>query len=201
MSGRGGRGIAPLGAQPHRLVGAEDVEHERDEAEVARGAEGVLRPVWRARSRRRGRPPRGVVYGSYQVVVVGVRPAHGRAATALMAITPTSRSLASSSRASASRRYEAIGPQLRVDREHHRVEVVATQGLELGAGGPEPVPGDPREAAATVVAGLEDRLDRSAARVELIDVGHRVQLVEIELVAAEQRGATRRAGHARRRGS
>ena len=50
----------------------------------------------------------------------------------------------------------------------------------------EVVPRDADEPAQALVARVEQRLDRSGARIELFDRGHRVQLVQIERVAAEQ---------------
>ena len=127
-----------------------------------------------------------LVYGSYQVVVVGGRPAQGARGDRLDRHDPEIALLGELEQRLRITAVRGVRPQLGADREHHRVEVVAAQGLQLSGWGVEPVPGDPCEVTTAVIAGLEDRLDGSAARVELFDVRHRVQLVEVEVLAAEQ---------------
>src|SRR5664280_2478507 len=97
MCGGGNRLLALGGAHRHQV--RHNVEGEGDTEVHAPWTPGVDS----ANPRPRATSPR-VVYGSYQVVEVGGRPAHGRAAAALMAMTPTSCSTAWASRASASRR-------------------------------------------------------------------------------------------------
>jgi len=78
-----------------------------------------------------------------------------------------------------------IVPQLRVHREHHRVEVVATECLEVRGRGAQLVPGDPHPPAQALVPCRQDDLDRRGSRIELLEVGHGVELVQVEVVAVE----------------
>ena len=80
---------------------------------------------------------------------------------------------------------DRIGPDPRVDREHHGVQVVAAQGLELGTGRAEVVPGDAHEAGEPLVTGGEDDLGGCRALREDVEARHAVELVEIEAVGAE----------------
>ena len=86
-------------------------------------------------------------------------------------------------------RVPAVGgvrPQLGIDREHHGVEVVAAQGLEVGRGRGQLVSGDAHPPAQPLVPGGQDGLHRPAPGLELPEVGHRMHLVEVEPVAAKQ---------------
>ncbi len=56
----------------------------------------------------------------------------------------------------------------------------------MGNGRLEIVTGDANEPAQPLVAGRQDGLDRTGPRVELGEVGDRVQLVEVEPVTAEE---------------
>ncbi len=78
------------------------------------------------------------------------------------------------------------GPQGRVDGEHHGVEIEAPQGLEVGPGHLEVVPGDAGEAGVAGVAELEDPLERGRTAVELLQRRHGVRLVEVEDLRLQQ---------------
>ncbi len=61
------------------------------------------------------------------------------------------------------------GPQGGIDREHHGVEVEASQRLEVRPRDFDVVPGDPGEAGAAGVAQRQDPLERGRAPVELFE--------------------------------
>ena len=144
------------------------------------------RPGSTGRSRPHGPPPHRRCTARTRSPEVRARSAQGRAAAALMAITPTSWSAAWASSASASPPVGRVRPQLRIDREHHRVEVVAAQRLEVGGRRRQVVPGDADPAAQPLVPGRQDGLDGAGPGIELLQVGDRVELVEVEVVAVEE---------------
>ncbi len=80
---------------------------------------------------------------------------------------------------------DRIGPHPRVDREHHGVEVVAAERLELGTGRAEVVAGDADEAGEPLVAGGEDDLGGRRPLLEDVEAGDAVELVEVQVVGAE----------------
>ena len=127
---------------------------------VARACRRRGRPGSRGRSARPGRPRRPVVYGSYQVAAVwspsgprsggGGLDGHdpdvvlGGVGEQRLGVAPV----------------VGVGPQPGIDREHHRVEVVAPERLEMGGRCGELVPGDPHPAGQPLVTGGQDGLAR-----------------------------------------
>ena len=75
-----------------------------------------------------------------------------------------------------------VGEQRRVDRHHDGVEVIAPERLELGSRRRHVVPGDPDEPAQPLVTRLEEHLDSVTTAIELLEIGHGMELVEVELV-------------------
>ena len=155
---------------------------------------------WRARRRCRGRWRRDRSEARTRSTASDPgRPTAG-APTALMTITPTSRAAHSASERLGVGAVDGIGPHPRVDREHHGVEVVAAQRLELGTGRAEVVAGDADEAGEPLVAGGEDDLGGRRALLEDVEARDAVELVEVEAVGAEAARASAPGGRGRRRG-
>ena len=64
-----------------------------------------------------------------------------------------------------------IGPHPGVDREHHGVEVVATEGLDERGRCGEAMAGDADEASQPLVASAHDRIGGMTALIEHVDTG------------------------------
>ena len=182
----------------HRGARSADVQDARQERDVPRSAEGLYT--------RRGQ---GEVDATIEVVVAGLRlvprvgpaggwgaPGHGVTHRAAVGPGPARRRLDHHDPevALGTEGQELLGrlavlgpgPQRRIDREHHRVEIETSERLEVGPGHRHVVTGDPREAGVARVAERQDAFERGRTPVELRQGGHRMRLVEVEHIGIEQ---------------
>ena len=171
------RGVEDAGQERDVARRAEDMDARRRQGEVHAAVD--LR-VGRDRfvPRRRPAVPAGLGQGT---VVAPTPPGHG--------LDDHDPDVAlGAERQELLRRFAVFGPgpEGRIDREHDRVQVEATQRLEMGPRYFEVVPSDPGEAGVARVAQRHDPLQRGGAAIQLGQRRDGVGLIEVEHLRVEQ---------------